>query len=73
MVQARNGLLGNLQESVIKPSLEMKNPRVNNTCGEWYNDCKPCKSPSYSTLSPVFVLITLSNRDSKDSIARRES
>jgi hypothetical protein len=72
VVQACNGLLGNLQELVIKPSLEMKNPRVDNACGEWYNDHKPCESPLYSTLSPVFVLTTLSNGDSKDGVARRE-
>ena len=50
----------------------MKNSRVDNTCGEWYNDHKPYGSPSYSTSSPVFVPIALSNGDSKDSIARRE-
>ena len=72
MVQACNSLLENLQESVIKPSLEMKNPRVDNTCGEWYNDCKPCESPSYNTSSPVFVPIALSNGNSKDSIVRRK-
>ena len=72
MVQARNGLLGNLQESVIKPSLEMKNPQVDNACGEWYNDHKPYGSPSYSTSSPVFVPTALSNGVSKDGIVRRE-
>jgi hypothetical protein len=72
VVQVCNGLLGNLQESVIKPSLEMKNPRVDNTCGEWYNNRKPCESPLYSTSSPVFVPIALSNGDSKDGIVRRE-
>ena len=72
MVQARNGLLGNLQESVIKPSLEIKNPRVDNTCGEWHNNRKPCESPSYGTSSPVFIPTALSNGDSKDGVARRE-
>ena len=70
MIQARNSLLGNLQESVIKPSLEMKNSRVNNTCGEWYNNCKPCELSLYNTLSPVFIPITLSNGDNKNSIIR---
>jgi hypothetical protein len=72
VVQARNGLLGNLQELMIKLSLEMKNPRVDNACGEWHNDRKPCESPSYSTSSLVFVLIALSNGNSKDGVTRRE-
>ena len=50
----------------------MKNPQVDNTYKEWYNDRKPCESPLYNTSSPVFVLITLSNGDNKNGIARRE-
>ena len=67
-----NSLLGNLQESVIKSSLEMKNLQVNNTYRKWHNNHKPCESPSYSTSSLVFVLIALSNGNSKDSVIRLE-